>query len=43
MAKRSLRPYREARMSPLMVTIMVIGIILMTIFCFVIMQVPSLA
>lgn len=40
---KTLKPYREARLTPLMKLVMVVGIILMTIICFVVMQVPSLA
>lgn len=43
MKQKSLYPQREAQMSPLMWTTMIIGIIIFTIIMFVVMQVPSLA
>lgn len=43
MKQKSLHPQREAQMSPLMWTTMIIGIIIFTIIIFWIMQVPSLA
>lgn len=41
--QKSLYPYREASMTPLMWIIMIIGIIIFNIMIFLIMQVPSLA
>lgn len=43
MVKKSLEPYKEAQMSPLMKTIMIVGTVVFTIICFIVMQVPSLA
>ena len=43
MTKKTLYPYKEARLTPCMINIMIIGIIIFTIIMFIIMQVPSLA
>lgn len=43
MKQRSLKPYREAQITPAMMIVGTIMIIIMMIICFVIMQVPSLA
>lgn len=43
MVKRSLEPYKEATLTPLMVRALIVGSVLFTIICFLVMQVPSLA
>ena len=43
MAQRSLKPYREAQLTPCMKTVLIVGAIVFTIICFIVMQVPSLA
>jgi len=39
----SLHPYREATLSPLMKTIMIVGSVVFTIIMFMLVNIPSLA
>lgn len=43
MTKKSLYKYKEARLTPCMINIIIVGSIIFTIIMMIIMQVPSLA